>query len=122
MEKKLCKKCILPENYVGLSLDENGICNFCNNYKKGQYLGKEKLLEKINTILSKNPERTYDCVVGLSGGRDSSFLLWYVVHELKLKPLAIFVDSGLIPEQTIKNVNETVSLLKTRDSYITEKR
>ncbi|MBN1167498.1 MAG: hypothetical protein JXA44_10275 [Methanospirillaceae archaeon] len=111
MEIRLCKKCILPENYEGLSLDDDGVCNFCNTNKLKKYQGKEKLLEDINGILLHHPDRTYDCLVGLSGGRDSTFLLWYVVQELKLKPLAVFVDSGFIPVQTLNNVNHAVTLL-----------
>jgi tRNA(Ile)-lysidine synthase TilS/MesJ len=111
MKTKLCTKCILPANYVGLKLDESGLCNFCREEKEQQFLGKEKLIERVNNILSNHPERKYDCVVGFSGGRDSTYLLYFIVHELKLKPLAVFIDSGLIPEQTIQNVENIAKIL-----------
>jgi hypothetical protein len=111
MNKKLCNACILPEDYVGLRMDDNGVCNYCKEENTKKYLGKESLIEKVRDILAGFPDRKYDCVVGFSGGRDSTFLLWYVVTQLKLKPLAVFIDSGLIPEQTIENINTTVKLL-----------
>ena len=87
MKNKLCTKCILPDNYVGISFDDDGVCNFCNERKDHQYLGKEKLKEEINSIFLKYPDRKYDCVVGLSGGRDSTYLLWYVVNEMNINPI-----------------------------------
>ena len=112
MDLKRCTKCILPENYTGIEFDKDGVCNYCNEeVKKNPYLGKEKLIERINEILSHHPDRKYDCVVGFSGGRDSTFLLWYIVKELHFKPLAVFIDSGLIPEQTILNIRKTVQIL-----------
>jgi glutamine---fructose-6-phosphate transaminase (isomerizing) len=111
MKIRRCKICILPENYTGLTISSDGVCNFCKEKNEHHYLGKDKLSERINNILLQNPERKYDCVVGFSGGRDSTFLLWYIVKELHLKPLAVFIDSGLIPEQTIQNINKTIQLL-----------
>jgi hypothetical protein len=105
----LCKKCILPNNYSGISFNEMGICNLCESFKKSQYLGEDKLKEDINTILKEKNE--YDCVVGFSGGRDSTYLLWYIVNVLRLKPLAVFVDSKLIPETTISNIEKTIKIL-----------
>ena len=108
---ELCKKCILPKNYVSIEMDNSGVCNYCNNYTPINYLGEEKLKEKIDSILKKYPYRKYDCVVGFSGGRDSTYLLWYIVKKLHLKPLAVFIDSGLIPEITLKNIHNITKKL-----------
>jgi hypothetical protein len=108
---QLCAKCILPANYAGISFNEKGICNFCERYKSPRYLGEERLKKDVFTILNENKHKSYDCVVGLSGGRDSTYLLWYIVNVLKIKPLAVFVDSKLIPETTVSNVKKTVNLL-----------
>jgi hypothetical protein len=110
MNKELCKKCILPHDYVGISINKNGICNYCEDYKPTEYLGNKILKQRI-LKLSKNGNQSYDCIVGFSGGRDSTYLLWYVVTKLHLKPLAVFVDSKLIPEQTILNIKNTVKIL-----------
>src|SRR5690554_3866549 len=112
MEKKICKKCILPKNYSGISFDTNGICSYCNNYKNIEYLGEIKLKTDITNILKySNNQSEYDCIVAFSGGRDSTYLLWYVVNILKLKPLAVFSNSKLIPQQTLSNIKRTSDLL-----------
>ncbi len=118
MTDQLCRKCILPEDYAGISFDEDGVCNHCRNAKERKYLGKEKLREDIDKILKEHPGRKYDCVVGFSGGRDSSYMLYYLVKELNLKPLAVFIDSGLIPEQTIDNIYRIVKILGVELKHI----
>jgi hypothetical protein len=109
---KICKKCILPENYSGISFDNDGVCSYCNNYNPIEYLGENKLKIDIDRILKDSKKQSkYDCVVAFSGGRDSTYLLWYVVNILKLNPLAIFSNSKLIPEQTLHNIKNTSNLL-----------
>lgn len=109
--RTLCKKCILPQNYAGITFNEKGICNLCDDYKSPQYLGEDRLKDDIFKILKDKKNNKYDCVVGFSGGRDSTYLLWYIVTKLNLKPLLVFVDSGLIPETTISNIESTVKIL-----------
>ncbi len=112
METTLCKKCILPTNYSGISLDKNGVCNYCNNTLPINYLGEEKLKTDVRELLKNAKGNSeYDCVVGFSGGRDSTYLLWYIVKILNLKPLAVFANSKLIPEQTFTNIKKTTDIL-----------
>jgi hypothetical protein len=109
--ERLCKKCILPENYSGISFNEHGICNFCEEYKPLKYLGEDRLKEDISIILKNKIGQEYDCIVAFSGGRDSTYLLWYVVNVLQLKPLAVFVDSKAIPKETLSSINKTIKIL-----------
>src|SRR5690554_2250205 len=112
MKKNLCKKCILPVNYTGISFDKNGICSYCNGHKPIEYLGESKLKTDVVKILQDSKKQNdYDCIVAFSGGRDSTYLLWYVVNILKLKPLAVFSNSKLIPEQTLSNIRKTSEIL-----------
>ena len=69
------------------------------------------LRKKILSHLKNNENRDYDCVLGFSGGRDSSYLLYYLVTVLNLRVLAFAVDNGFIPEQTITNVERISNLL-----------
>jgi hypothetical protein len=103
---KRCTRCILPENYPGIIFNEEGICNYCITYKEREYLGGEALKEKIKASLETKSDRNdnYDCVLALSGGRDSTYLLYYLVKVLNLRVLAYFIDNGFIPEQTKQNV------------------
>ena len=111
---KRCVKCVLPESYPGIAFDAEGICNFCRAYVRRppfreKKAGEDKLKEYLAPYISRNGQ--YDCVVGVSGGRDSSFILWYVVHELGMRPLACFVDNGLATEQASLNVKNLVDAL-----------
>jgi hypothetical protein len=99
-----CVSCILPENYPGISFDQNGVCSFCRSKKPLEYKGIKKLKEDIDAILQKFPDREYDCILGTSGGRDSTYLMYLLTQELKLKTLAFFIDHDYIPDHTRENV------------------
>lgn len=108
---KYCQKCILPETYPGISFNKQGICNFCLEYHPyHKNLGKDKLRE---VLTSKKKAGQFDCVVPLSGGKDSSFILFYVVKELGLKPLAVSYNSGFqkkIAEENVQNACEKLGV------------
>lgn len=111
MKEDYCTKCVLPTHYLNIELDENGVCQHCRNYKSTDYLGTKKLLESIKDSLKLNKSDKYDCVVGFSGGRDSTYLLWYVVKVLKLRALAVFSDDLFIPEIALENIESTCRIL-----------
>ena len=98
---KKCKKCILPESYPHIEFDENGVCNYCNKYEKQKFLGEEAL----NNYLQKFRSNTNkpDCLVGLSGGRDSCYGLHLLKTKYKLNPIAYTYDWGLTTD--ISRVN-----------------
>jgi hypothetical protein len=104
-----CSRCVLPPNYPGIRFDEDGICNYCKQTKDIKLLGEEKFLEVIDGF--RNSSRKYDCMVALSGGRDSTYVLWYAVKKLGLKTLACTVDNGFVPEQTHKNIKSATEKL-----------
>lgn len=106
-----CKKCLLPVNYLNLKIDNYGICQYCNDYTPVSYLGEEKLLELIKEPLSRNTSQKYDCIIGFSGGRDSTYMLWYAVKVLKLRPLAVFADDLFIPDIAYDNIKTTAEIL-----------
>lgn len=113
---KRCVKCILPETYKGISFNEEGICNYCINSKKIKYLGKESLLNEINSFLitKKDRNENYDCVIPFSGGQDSTYLLYYFVKVLKLRVVAYWANNGFVPEQTKKNIQKTMEILNVK--------
>ncbi len=113
---KRCLKCILPENYPGIMFNHEGICNHCTDHKGRRYLGDDALTEKILSFLKTRNDRNdnYDCILGLSGGRDSSYLIYYLVKRLNLNVLAYSVDNGFIPEQTIQNIKNIATILNVR--------
>ena len=106
-----CKKCILPTNYPGIQFNNVDICNYCIDHKEKKYFGKESLRNKILSHIQVNKNRDYDCLIAFSGGRDSTYLLYYFVTVLELKVLAYTVDNGFLPETTIKNIKMISKLL-----------
>jgi tRNA(Ile)-lysidine synthase TilS/MesJ len=93
---KYCKKCILPENYPGLKLDSEGVCNFCRegfSTRLEEFSDKEKIT-KIIKEKYKNRDSQFDAIVAISGGCDSSYALIKTVQDFNLKTLAVHVDHG----------------------------
>jgi len=105
-EKKLknlkkCTKCILPETYPYIHFDKNGVCNYCLNYEKQIFLGEDALNDYLKKFRSKSGEP--DCIVGLSGGRDSCYGLHLLKTKYGLNPVAYTYDWGLTTD--ISRVN-----------------
>ena len=106
---KFCTKCVLPASYPNITFDENGICDFCRDHSSPKYLGEDELVQRINQL--KDPSCSYDAILGLSGGRDSTYAAYYLVHELGLKVVAFTFDNGFMPEVTWQNIQNTVRIL-----------
>ena len=98
---KRCSNCILPETFPFIEFDNDGVCNYCNNYKKIEYKGHEALAEAIAPYKSKNGEA--DCIIAFSGGRDSSYSLHYVKTVLGLNPIAYTYDWGMVNDLARRN-------------------
>lgn len=111
VEMLRCQKCIIPANYPGAAFDNQGVCDFCGNYRRIEYRGAEALKSQILSYRSRQGASKYDCALGFSGGRDSTYLLFYLSEILKLKVLAFTIDNGNIPPETLENIrNITKSL------------
>ena len=91
-----CKICILSDAYPGIHFDSNGICNFCLSHPKEDKGAKEKLKRKLERIIGnfKGRSNKYDVIVGLSGGKDSSYVAYYLKKEYDLKILGVNYDIG----------------------------
>lgn len=116
---KICKKCILPENFKEITFNEEGICCYCQTnttVAKKVNISDEFRYEKcdeIDKIISENKGKgQYDCVVGFSGGKDSTYLLWKLKNEYKLNILAVVIDHGFFPNVTNENIDIVQKKLK----------
>ena len=102
---KRCHLCILPDSFPNIRFNEDGVCNHCKEFHNISYKGKdalEKILEPY-----KNNKKKYNCIVPLSGGKDSSIVLYNAVKVFGLKPIAINYDSGFqstVAKENIKNI------------------
>lgn len=80
--QSMCTRCVLPSGTPGIEFDRNGICNYCNEYEPMNVRGEAKLREFLDAFQGKGEE--YDCLVCISGGRDSTYTLWKLVSEYRM--------------------------------------
>lgn len=105
-----CTRCILPETYPLIQFDSNGVCNICGEFQSTPDLSAGQ--QKLREIVARYRKPTgYDCIVALSGGRDSTYALYYAVAELRLRPLVVTYDNGFIPAQIKENISSCVRIL-----------
>ena len=107
---EICTKCVMDTSDPDIVFDEQGVCNHCHTHdlqiKRKVFSGEEgekKLKEIVDRIKDKNKNNDYDCVIGVSGGVDSTYVA-YKVKQLGLRPLAVHLDNGWDSELAIKNV------------------
>jgi len=116
---KICTRCIYDEKIPKISFDENGVCNYCKmsddlaiQYKTGTQEGEQELQNIISTIKKAGKGKKYDCVVGVSGGTDSSYMLSKSV-EWGLRPLAVHYDNtwnSAIATENIRKVSKALNV------------
>jgi len=115
MAKKLitCTKCGLPETYETIEFDAAGVCNICRQFEFKQesidWGARKKMLEQL--IEEHRGKYDYDCLVPFSGGKDSTFTLYHLVKEYKLKPLVIQFNHGFMRPTLLKNNERTFKQL-----------
>tara|TARA_B110000027_G_C16122417_1_gene304114 strand:- start:10761 stop:11888 length:1128 start_codon:yes stop_codon:yes gene_type:complete len=111
-----CRRCCMPESNAFQAFDEFGICNACRSSEQKMRIdwdAREKELAKIFKKAKKNSKNNYDCVVPISGGKDSAFQLHILVKKYKLTPLAVtfshnwFTKTG---EYNLKNILERLEV------------
>lgn len=123
---KVCSRCIMDETAKEITFDNDGVCNFCHNYDnvlvndvhtdKG---GEEKLEKLIEEIKRKGKNSRYDCLIGLSGGVDSSYVAYVIKKKYGLRAFAIHLDNGWNTELAVANVEQIVKRLDIDlDTYV----
>lgn len=95
-----CTRCVQDSTVPGITFDSNGVCNFCHSHDEltrifpNDERGKQFLDKLFRKIKKDGAGKDYDCVVGISGGRDSIYLLWCCVKVWGLRPLAVHFNDG----------------------------
>lgn len=112
---RVCTRCIMDESASDITFDDNGVCNYCTGFlaKQSKHIAFDdnERLSRLNLIVDKVKKegkgKKYDCIVGLSGGVDSSWALVQAV-KLGLRPLAVHMDSGWNSELAQNNIENLV--------------
>ena len=106
---KRCARCIFPETIPDVTFDNQGVCSYCQNYQPIVLKSEDKLLKLIETAKAANQK--YDCIVPLSGGRDSTFVLYLSKKKFDLNPLAVNFNNEFRNEQALKNMVNACRIL-----------
>jgi N-acetyl sugar amidotransferase len=116
-----CRKCIMDTTDPDIQFDAAGICNHCRRYAQQATRRLVPVAERpalLVTLAEKirrdGAGKEYDCVIGVSGGVDSTYVA-YLTHELKLRPLAVHFDNGWNSELAVANIEKA---LKTLDIHL----
>ncbi|MDD5585709.1 MAG: N-acetyl sugar amidotransferase [Alphaproteobacteria bacterium] len=108
---QICTRCVMDTSDPWIAFDANGVCSHCNNFEnniKSKWFpneeGKRRLAGIADKIRAYGKGREYDCIIGISGGVDSSYLLYVAKEIMGLRPLAVHVDAGWNSELAVRNI------------------
>lgn len=118
IQHQACNRCLLDTTAAGIDFDSEGNCNFCTDYLAARKAfspanpdqQRQRLEELVNRIKLSGKGKDYDCVVGVSGGADSSWMLVQAI-TLGLRPLAVHMDNGWNSELAQNNISNLVRTL-----------
>lgn len=109
---KYCKKCNLPETYETIEFDKNDLCNLCNEKSVKDQINWLDRKKKLDSIIAKYRSKyIYDCIIPFSGGKDSTFTLYYLIKEYNIKPLVVCFDHGFMRDIIKRNSERTFKKL-----------
>jgi N-acetyl sugar amidotransferase len=99
-----------------IQFDEKGVCDHCRtyyshtlpNWHAGDEQGKRELAELVDRIKAAGKGKDFDCILGMSGGVDSSYLTYLAKEELGLRPLVFHVDGGWNSQEAVNNIEKIV--------------
>lgn len=113
-----CTRCVLDTTSSTITFDGQGICNYCHAFDRQMEkfinidpaIKQSKLQQAVDYIKKAGKNRPYDCILGLSGGVDSTYMA-YLAVKLGLRPMAVHFDNGWNSELAVKNIENIVSKL-----------
>jgi tRNA(Ile)-lysidine synthase TilS/MesJ len=115
---QVCKKCVMDTTATEIVFDENGVCNFCNHFDTNLINevfsnrdGVGKIDKLIKQIKERGKNRQYDCLIGISGGVDSSYVAYLVKKKYNLRVYAVHLDNGWNSELAVANVEQILKRL-----------
>lgn len=122
---QICQRCVMDTSDPDIRFDEDGNCNHCETFLEESKIIKPQGLEReqrlkdlIESIKKSGKNKKYDCLIGVSGGTDSSYVA-YIVKELGLRPLAVHMDNGWNSEESVKNIRNLCTRLNIDyESYV----
>lgn len=112
---QICTNCIMDTSDSGIVFDEQGRCDYCNNYCNNivpnwhpDERGEREIMAQVEQIKRDGRGRDHDCLIGLSGGVDSSYVTYIAKEKFGLRPLLYHVDAGWNSQQAVNNIEKLV--------------
>ena len=112
---QICTYCIMDTSDSHITFDTQGRCNYCNNFDEHIFpnwqtddKGYAELMAISKEIKSSNKKEDFDCIVGLSGGLDSSYAAYVAVEKMGLRPLLFHVDAGWNTDRAVGNIEKLI--------------
>ena len=112
---KICTRCVMDSTDPDITFDARGVCSHCENFDKEikpSWIGgcddNKSLIEMGEEIKARNQNKDFDCIIGLSGGLDSSYTAYIAVEKMGLRPLLFHVDAGWNTDQAVSNIEKLV--------------
>jgi len=116
--RTICSRCIYDDSVAAISFDQDGVCNYCKmidglaqEYKTGTAEGEATINEIIIGIKKDGKGKKYDCVIGVSGGTDSSYMVYWAIQK-GLRPLAVHYDNTWNTSIATENIRKVLGKLK----------
>ena len=111
---QICTNCVMDTTDSLIKFDANGVCEYCNNYYSNilpnwhyDDRGRRELMSIFTRIKREGSGKDHDCIIGLSGGVDSSYVA-YLAKQFGLRPLLFHVDAGWNSQQAVNNIERLV--------------
>lgn len=112
---RICSRCIMDTSDPNILIDGRGRCDYCNNFDVAikpkwhtDSEGRSQLGQIADTILESGKDKEFDCIIGLSGGLDSSYAAYVAKEKMGLRPLLFHVDAGWNTDQAVGNIEKLV--------------
>ena len=119
MENRVCRKCVMDNTDPTIVFDGDGICDYCHNFEdnilpnwKTDAEGLKTFKLTLQKIKNEGRAKDYDCLIGISGGLDSSYLAHVAVKEFGLRPLFFHVDAGWNSDVSTRNIQNLMDGLE----------
>jgi hypothetical protein len=120
-KSKICTRCIMDASVPTIRFNANGVCNYCtlhDRMDKSQGHLQGTIYKLCERIRESGRRLDYDCVVGLSGGTDSTYCL-YVIKQMGLRPLAVHFDNGWVSDAAKANISAAEDSLQVEVRRVT---
>lgn len=112
---QICTHCIMDTSDPNIRFDERGRCDYCNNFdatiQPNWHTGSDgmrQLAQMADAIREEGQGKDFDCIIGLSGGLDSSYAAYVAKEKMGLRPLLFHVDAGWNTDQSVGNIEKLV--------------